>query len=195
MPACEYCGKPIGKGDNFCINCGRELRFNPITQIIESLDTEIYCRKCGGRIKGPICRTCNGDASEYGKKVVEEIKKDQKNSIYHGLIIVLIFIVGIIIPVAQGSLMDMEKDSARANNIFVEKWNEFAANTDKAADAEWLDGFDAAVESLYVIDKRWYNVDPRSVQSNDLVYYMVYADASYEQMKTLEKCSFRKCII
>ena len=73
------------------------------------------------------------------------------------------------------------------NNAFVERWQEFDEQPDWAADPVWLAGFDADFNALYIIDSKWYYVEPGMVLNDKLWFYALYAEASFTQMEVLEE--------
>lgn len=186
LPSCKYCGQVISKGDDFCTCCGKQLPINPIKQVIISLDRKPFCGRCGSFTNQSVCIKCNKKMPDYVKKITKEKVDKMKKSLLRGLILGAAVIV--LILLGSGILVEnIQSGSARVNNAFVERWNEFGNTPDIAFKSEWLAGFDSAAEALYQVDARWRSVNPRSVQSNILVYFMVYTDASFRQMKVLEQ--------
>ena len=186
FPSCEYCGQIISHGDTFCTCCGQRLRNSSVTPVIKSLDKKSYCGTCGHFTNGNICVACNKGKADYLKKAVREVASEKKASLSRNAVVAICAAILLLWNMA-GSVMSMERGSAVANNAFVQRWKEFYSDPDKASDPEWLAGFDSAANALYVVDARWYYIKPRSVKSNELAYFSVYADASFQQMEVIEQ--------
>lgn len=58
-----------------------------------------------------------------------------------------------------GPVKSMEQGSEAANDAFVQRWDAFCSDPDKATDLEWLAGFDAAANALSVVDVSWYYIE------------------------------------
>lgn len=186
LPSCKNCGQVISKGDDFCTCCGKRLLINPIKQVIIPLDQKPFCERCGSFTNKSVCIKCNKKMSDYVKKTTKEKLDKMKTSLLRGLILGTVILVLFLLNL-DGLMSDIESGSARVNNAFVERWNEFDNDLNLASDSEWLAGFDSVAEALYQMDARWRSVNPRSVQSDCLAYFMVYTNASFQQMKALEQ--------
>ena len=187
MPKCVYCGKVILKGDDFCTCCGTKLTVNPIEKLIEPLDEVKHCRKCGRSDKDIGCITC--DTKEYIEKHIKEKSKEKRVAAVRGSVLTVLFLVCIFIPQRNNSSWNLQIGSAKVNNAFVERWQEFDEQPERAADPLWLAGFDADLNALYIIDSKWYYVEPGMVLNDKLWFYALYAEASFAQMEVLEEIS------
>ena len=150
------------------------------------LDKQLYCGKCGSFTNDFACVKCSKKVLDIIKKAILEkagkIKRSLPKDLFFGSVIIIIILLS-----SDNLITDLQSGSARANNAFVERWNEFYDDPDCASDHEWLFGFDSAAEGLYQLDARWQSVKPRTVQSGCLTFFMEYADASFQQMKLLEQ--------
>lgn len=186
LPSCKNCGQVISKGDVFCTCCGKQLPINPIKQVIIPLDQKPFCAKCGSFTNKSVCIKCDQTMSEYMKKTAKEKLNEMKTSLRRGLIFVTV-IVTLLLLNSDRLVTNLVFDSEKVNNAFVKRWDDFDSDMTLASEPEWLAGFDSAAEALYQIDARWRSVNPRAVQSDCLAFFMVYADASFRQMKVLER--------
>lgn len=186
LPTCENCGQMISPGDVFCTCCGKPLENRSAVHVIESLDKKLYCGTCGRFTNGIICLACNKENGEELKKVAQGHVSEKEASLIRNVVLVICMVVLLLLNMA-GSVKDIQSGSAKANNAFVERWEELKDNPEKASDPEWLAGFDSAAKALYAVDSRWYYVKPRSVKANELIYFHVYANASFRQMKAIEQ--------
>lgn len=186
LPTCEYCGQMISPDDRFCTCCGKPLGNRSAVHVIESLDRKLYCGICGRFTNGTVCLDCNKENEEELKKAIQERAREKRVSLGRNVALVICMVTLLILNMT-GSVKDIQFGSAKANNAFVERWGEFSNNPDQASDSEWLAGFDSAAKALYVVDARWYYVKPRSLKANELIYFHVYANASFRQMKVIEQ--------
>lgn len=185
LPKCVYCGKAILKGDDFCTCCGTKLAVNPIKKLIESLDEVKYCRKCGRSAKDTGCIVC--DTKEYIEKHIKEKSKEKRDAAIRGSVLTILFLICIFIPLKNNNSWSLQIGSAKVNNAFVERWQEFNEQPNLATNPAWLAGFDADLKALYIIDSKWYYVEPRMVLNDKLWFYALYAEASFAQMEVLEE--------
>lgn len=186
LPTCDFCGQMISPGDGFCTCCGKPLRNRVAAHVIESLDDKTYCGTCGRYMNDTFCLFCNKENKEAIKKVNRELFWEKMASGSRHVVLV-ICIVALMISNMIGSVTDIESGSTNSKNAFVERLLEFYNDPDQASDPEWLAGFDSAARALNVVDTRWYYVKPRSLKSNELIYFHVYANASFRQMKGIEQ--------
>lgn len=184
MPVCGFCGKAVSRGDVFCTNCGTQATINPIEQAIQPLDREEYCRKCGKKINEYGCDSC--DTDEVLKKIADAQAR-KRTSIIKKAAVALIVVLGLFLPILANPVGRIEREMAKINNAFVCRWDEFYSVQEKAADPEWLAGFDSDADALYIADARWYHIKPEIVPYDKLVYYAMYAEASFRQMEKLEQ--------
>lgn len=185
LPKCVYCGKAILKGDDFCTCCGTKLTVNPVEKPIEPLDEVRSCRKCGRGAKDIGCIVC--DTKEYIEKHIKEKNKEKRDATVQGSVLTILFLICIFIPQKNNNSWALQIGSANMNNAFVERWQEFDEQPDRAADPVWLAGFDADFNALYIIDSKWYYVEPGMVLNDKLWFYALYAEASFTQMEVLEE--------
>lgn len=185
MPVCGFCGKAICRGDDFCTNCGMCLEVNPIEQVIQSLDEEHCCRKCGRRINAYGCASCDADKT-LRKMAGESTKKKIGDGIKKIAFFVILFL-GLYFPILANPVGRLSWGRTKINNTFVSRWDEFSDAPEKATDPEWLAGFESDLNALYIADARWYYIKPELVPYDKLMYYIAYAEASFGQMKKLEQ--------
>lgn len=185
LPFCPYCGMAISKGDNFCICCGKELEVNPIYQSVIRLDEARYCSKCGKSVNSMGCIICDGEKAL--KEFAKNKEKEKRTSVIRGTLLTVILLALLFLPMMVNPVDKLERGTAKINNTYCERWNEFCQKPENVASADWVAGFDTEIEALYLADMRWYYVNPKIVPYNRLVYYTTYAEASFMQMKALEE--------
>lgn len=185
MPLCPYCGKAVSKGENFCISCGTELKVNPVHQPVNVLDEARYCSKCGKHVNSMGCINCDGEKAleEYAKSKI----KEKRAALVQGTVFTVIVIALLFVPLMINPVDKLERGTAKINNVYCTRWNDFCQNPDIAASPDWLAGFDTEIQALYLADARWYYVQPEVVPYRKLVYYSMYAEASFKQMEVLEQ--------
>lgn len=186
LPTCEYCGQMISPGDTFCTCCGKPLENRATAQVIESLDKKLYCGTCGRRINGTFCLACNKDNEDELKKTAQEYASEKKVSLIRKVGLA-VGVVALLLLNWTGSVMSMRSGLEKVGDAFVECWDEFGSDPNKASNPEWLAGFDSAAKALYAVDARWYYVEPRSVKSDELIYFHLYANAAFRQMGVIEQ--------
>lgn len=182
LPRCEHCGQLVYHGNAFCTCCGSPVRDSSAADVIESLDKKPYCGVCGKFTNGGVCAACSKGIADHLKEVASEKKASLGRNAVVAVCMALLLFSNMVGPVKN-----LWRGSAAANNAFVQRWNEFCDNPDQASDLEWLAGFDSAANALDIMDARWYYIEPRSVKSDELIYFGVYADASFRQMEVIEQ--------
>lgn len=185
MPLCPYCGKAISKGENFCISCGTELKVNPVHQPVNVLDEARYCSKCGKHVNSMGCTNCDGEKAleEYTKGKI----KEKRAALIQGTLLTVIVMALLFVPLMINPVGKLQRGTAEINNVYCARWNDFCQNPDIAASPDWLAGFDTEIQALYLADARWYYVQPEIVPYRELVFYSMYAEASFKQMEVLEQ--------
>lgn len=186
LPTCEYCGQMISPGDTFCTSCGKPLENRATVQVIESLDKKLYCGTCGRRINGIICLACNKGNKDELKKAAREYASEKKVSWIRKVGLAVCVVVLLLLN-WTGSVMSMRSGLEKVGDAFVGCWDEFGSDPNKASNPEWLAGFDSAAKALHAVDARWYYVEPRSVKSDELIYFHLYANAAFRQMGVIEQ--------
>lgn len=74
---CEYCGKEIRDGGQFCTNCGHSIEVSPLGQTVK-LDTasnEAFCSACGARIEADAkyCDACGAPVTITALPVIGSV--------------------------------------------------------------------------------------------------------------------------
>lgn len=178
-PRCS-CGNIIGKGDNYCISCGRKTTINPVIDYpIARLDKEVFCHKCGTKTLWNQCLKC-----ESKKSIAVETLKGKGKDIGIGIILTIAFILLLLFPVKTD--IQFESGTSKLNNAYVALWNEYTEEPNRAKDGVWLQKFNSALDALYTIDSRFAYVDQQKIRFSSIQYFWQYADGAYEQMKALD---------
>ena len=182
---CPHCGKPAAKGEKYCICCGTQLmqetEYEPPYTVI---DEGKYCPKCGTKLREGKCPKCD-DAP--AAKQIRDAFLDKGMGTFRGLLSAVIILVLALSPVLFSKTWDLSKGSAALNNAYVQNLQEFAGNRKLAQDDAWYEGCRRTYTDLYVKDCAWMKVAPQSVTHSDLVYFVLYSEASFRQIEAMEK--------
>lgn len=119
-PLCEHCGQIVSRGNDFCTSCGKQLRLNPIKQVITPLDNTPFCGKCGTFTNGSVCPKCSGTILDCTKKMAKEGLHGLKLTLSRGLAFVVVLLV--VLVCANDPTWNLQRGSANANNALVQVW-------------------------------------------------------------------------
>lgn len=189
FPKCPCCGKPILRGDCHCRNCGRAVDVNPINDPAKKvLDKNHFCEICGTYLIGGICITCE----QNGKKPTS---KEQKSAFWKKqgkviLILLLVYVAYYFVidgPDMLAQRYTLTANVAESSQEFKEQYNRLTHDITLIGDTAWKNKFYTAVDILYTVDSRWTACKPRTLTSNDWMFYSLFGTASFEQMKVLEE--------
>jgi hypothetical protein len=118
-------------------------------------------------------------AKSYSKdKIIGAGKSAATMIVLFAIVFIPAFLGGVVKPLTAGS--------AAVNNAYVEKLNEFWKDPEVAKSKDWVNGFTSAGNALYAVNERCFYIDPGALSHNDLLFYALYAEASYDQMVVLE---------
>ena len=188
---CANCGQVISGDGDFCTNCGQPLPSGtvPVRLAVVSLDKRTYCRKCGKPLVKSACLVCDKGKSltDILKKAGTETRDEVKSTLRTVIASALVILVVVVIPNFLSPLQHAVSGSARVHNAFAEQLMELMEDPALSSDAEWLAGFDSAMDALYAVEARWIYVKPRSVPSGDLLALGAYSEASFRKMELLEQ--------
>jgi hypothetical protein len=193
ISTCTHCGMPIMTKMMFCTNCGIQLDANfNIPVSFKVLDTKKYCKKCGNFIDKTLgCVKCaaielknESLAVSIKRGIISGLKKAVAKIMTSIALVVIIFAV-VFIPGMKGDFL--RADVVKVNNVYVEKLNEFYENPDISKDETWLVGFNSASDALYAVNKQCFYINPSAVRLDDILFYAMYSEASFDQMVILEK--------
>ena len=193
-PVCAHCGMPILENVPFCINCGTKQEGGYFTPQYKVLQTAKYCKDCGNLLnKNDFCLQCAiADAdketlADSAKRGIVTGAKEGLADIIKKVTVFAAIIAFFCIPIMAGSLTTpLMSGIAGVSNAYVSKLNEFLETPEISEDAAWLDGFNSASNALYTVNKRCFYINPRAVRHDDLIFYTLYAEASFDQMRILE---------
>ncbi len=181
---CPHCGKPAAKGEKYCICCGTKLeQTTAFDAPYKILDEGEYCGDCGGKLRDGVCPFC-GEKSL--KQQAAESFKNEVMTKFRGILAAVITLVLAFSPVIFSKTWDLSKGSAVLNNEYVVYLQEFRENREIAQDDAWFDSYRSAYSGLYRKDCEWMRIPWQSVSRNDLVYFVLYSEASCRQTEAME---------
>lgn len=192
QPLCPHCGKPMIENAPFCTGCGSSLSGQRwLEPDVKVLDTEKHCKHCGALLNKnkdcPICAAKENFSAAIQKGLKGGLKEGFTDSAKSILAMLLLLVIVFLPAIFGDAKRALTIGSAAANNAYVEKLNEFWKDPTVAGNKEWVDGFMAAGNALYAVNERCFFIHPHALLRKDLLFYALYAEASYRQMVVLEE--------
>lgn len=190
MPKCHYCGKAILRGDSFCGNCGTALTVNPLADPVKKvLDENNSCRKCGQPLHKGECVACA--LSEKKKWTLrgtgKDLVKGSRKIFFVMLAVYVVYYFVIDGPTILSLRNVLPANLPESSGQFSEQYNRLTQDLTLIGDSDWQEEFYAALDILYAYDSKWAYCKPRTMRSNDLLFYREFGSAAFEQMKALEE--------
>ncbi|MCL2811047.1 MAG: zinc ribbon domain-containing protein, partial [Clostridia bacterium] len=182
-PLCPDCGKPSIKNEAFCTSCGFNLEDGEGLDLdVNVLDKVKHCPQCGSYLNN--IQYCPNCAS------AKHIKGNANNATdVIKCVTAFVVIALMIIPAAVGGriITTLVHDRTPVNNAYVAKFDEFLSDPQIANDSDWLKEYTVASNALYAVNNRIFHVNINMLRKGDVLFYGLYSEAAFKQMRILEE--------